>query len=218
MEYSGSPSLSLVCPWTIVRSWEHLPFPFPSSPFLSLSLSVCLSVCLSFFLSSLRLPSSLGVPGCFCHGWGPFSSLPLVCPWTLASWLGAPSFLLFPFYRLSLPLPLVGTLAWVANGRPAQHEGPRNRQEAYPWSSLSRLNLTSLTQPSGLTLSKNVPPFGEACVCVCAPCNHRDSVELLSFLFFFSRGTTPWMQLVVQRRGLHSMADMILGRWDHVPA
>ena len=32
------------------------------------------------------------------------------------------------------------------------------------------------------------------------------------------QGTTPWMQLIVQRRGLRSMADMILGRWDHAPA
>ena len=38
------PSLSLVCPWTTVRSWEHLPFSFS---FLSLSLP------LSFFLSFL---------------------------------------------------------------------------------------------------------------------------------------------------------------------
>ena len=43
------PFLSLVCPWTIVRSWEHLPFPFLSSPFLSLSLSFFLSF-LSTFL------------------------------------------------------------------------------------------------------------------------------------------------------------------------
>ena len=71
----------------------------------------------SLFLSlfPLHLPSSLGVPGCFCHSWEPFSALLLVCPWTLASWLGTPSFLLFPFFsRLSLPLPPVGTLAWVA--------------------------------------------------------------------------------------------------------
>ena len=47
------PSLSWVCPWTIVRSWEHLPF---------LSLSLPLSFFPSLFLSS---PSSLGVPGCF---------------------------------------------------------------------------------------------------------------------------------------------------------
>ena len=67
------PFLFLLCSWTIVRSWEHLPFSFLSSPFLS------------FFLSSLHLPSSLGVPGCFCHSWEPFSSLPLVCPWTHAS-------------------------------------------------------------------------------------------------------------------------------------
>ena len=71
------PFLSLVCPWTIVRSWEHLLFTFLSSPFLFLSLA--------FFLSSLHLPSSLGVPGCFSHSWEPFSSLCLVCPWTHVS-------------------------------------------------------------------------------------------------------------------------------------
>ena len=49
MEDSGSPLSFLVCPWTIVRSWEHLPFPFLSSPFLSLSLSFFLSF-LSTFL------------------------------------------------------------------------------------------------------------------------------------------------------------------------
>ena len=43
------PFLSLVCPRTIVRSWEHLPFSFLSSPFLSLSLSFFLSF-LSTFL------------------------------------------------------------------------------------------------------------------------------------------------------------------------
>ena len=50
------PSLSWVCPWTIVRSWEHLPF---------LSLSLPLSFFPSLFLSFLSSPSSLGVPGCF---------------------------------------------------------------------------------------------------------------------------------------------------------
>ena len=56
MDYSTQdfPSLSLVCPWTIVLS----------SPFLSLSLS--------FLLSFLSSPSSLGVPGCFRHSWEPF--------------------------------------------------------------------------------------------------------------------------------------------------
>ena len=65
------PFLSLVRPWTTVRSWEHLPFSFLSSPFLSLSLSFLL-----FFLSS---PSSLGVPGCFVIAGSPSF---LVCPWT----------------------------------------------------------------------------------------------------------------------------------------
>ena len=47
-----------------------------------------------------------------------------------------------------------------------------------------------------------------------------ETLGINRYLLFFSksRGITPWMQLVVQRRGLHSMADMILGRWDHVPA
>ena len=49
------PFLSLVCPWTIARSWEHLPFLFSSfSP-----LPFFLSFLPSFFLSSLHLPSSL---------------------------------------------------------------------------------------------------------------------------------------------------------------
>ena len=50
------PSLSLVCPWTLVRSWEHLSFffsPLPFSPSLFLS-----------FLLSLLPPS-------FCHSWEP---------------------------------------------------------------------------------------------------------------------------------------------------
>ena len=46
------PSLSLVCPWTLVRSWEHLPFSFS---LLSLSLP------LSFF-PSLSPSSLLGCP------------------------------------------------------------------------------------------------------------------------------------------------------------
>ena len=50
------PFLSLVCPWTIVRSWEHLPFPFLSSPFLSLSLSFFLSFFLSLSFLSTFLP------------------------------------------------------------------------------------------------------------------------------------------------------------------
>ena len=53
------PFPSMVCPWTIVRSWEPSSL---SSPFLSLSLS---------FLSFLSSPSSLG-PGCFRHSWEPF--------------------------------------------------------------------------------------------------------------------------------------------------
>ena len=49
------PFLSLVCPWTIVRSWEHLPFSFLSSPFLSLSLSFFF-IFLSFFPLFTFLP------------------------------------------------------------------------------------------------------------------------------------------------------------------
>ena len=69
------PFLSLVCPWTIVRSCLFLFSPLPFSP----------SLFLFFSLFPLHLPSSLGVPGCFCHSWEPFSALLLVCPWTLAS-------------------------------------------------------------------------------------------------------------------------------------
>ena len=58
MEYSGLqyPFLSLVCPWTIDRSWEHLPFSFLSSPFLSLSLYFFLFFFLSCFPLFTFLP------------------------------------------------------------------------------------------------------------------------------------------------------------------
>ena len=85
-------------------------FSFLSSPFLSLSLSFFLSFFLSFLSSP---PSSLGVRGCFCHSWEPFSSLPLVCPWTLV-FPPSPFLSSFSFSLLSLPPPPVGTLEWVA--------------------------------------------------------------------------------------------------------
>ena len=46
------------------------------------------------------------------------------------------------------------------------------------------------------------------------------SESALTFLNVEGRGQShgPWMQLVVQRRGRRSMADMTLGCWDHVPA
>ena len=53
------PFLSLVRPWTTVRSWEHLPFSFLSSPFLSL----CLFPLFTFFL---------GCPWMLRHSWEPF--------------------------------------------------------------------------------------------------------------------------------------------------
>ena len=54
------PSPSLVCPWTIVRSWEHLPF-------LSLSLP------LSFFPSLFPLFTLFpGCPWMLRHSWEPF--------------------------------------------------------------------------------------------------------------------------------------------------
>ena len=63
------PSLSWVCPWTIVRSWEHLPF-------LSLSLPLFLSFSFSLFT---LFP---GCPWMLRHSWEPFL---LVCPWTHVS-------------------------------------------------------------------------------------------------------------------------------------
>ena len=122
---------SLVCPWTLVRSWEHL----SSSSLFPLSL-----------FSFLPFPPScLGVPGCFRHSWEPFFplgvsldacvvagntffSLPflflvvflnvilrsppfsLVCPWTLVrSWEHLSSSSLFP---LSLSLFLLPFLSF----------------------------------------------------------------------------------------------------------
>ena len=86
------PSLSWVCPWTIIRSWEHLPF-----------LSLSLSLSLSFLLSFLSSPSSLGVPGCFVIAGSPsFWCVPgRMC----RSWEHLCLFLSFPLFSSS-PCPL----------------------------------------------------------------------------------------------------------------
>ena len=64
------PSLSLVCPWTIVRSWEHLPFsPLPFSP----------SLFLSFSFSSLHPLPWASLDAFVIAGSPSF----LMCPWTL---------------------------------------------------------------------------------------------------------------------------------------
>ena len=68
---------SLVCPWTLVRSWEHLSssFSFPLSLSRSLSLFFLIP-----FLSLLLVWVSLDA---FVIAGNP--SLLLVCPWTLVS-------------------------------------------------------------------------------------------------------------------------------------
>ena len=64
------PFPSLVCPWTIVRSWEHLPFsPLPFSP----------SLFLSFSFSSLHPLPWASLDAFVIAGSPSF----LVCPWTL---------------------------------------------------------------------------------------------------------------------------------------
>ena len=64
------PFPSLVCPWTIVRSWEHLPFsPLPFSP----------SLFLSFSFSSLYPLPWASLDAFVIAGSPSF----LVCPWTL---------------------------------------------------------------------------------------------------------------------------------------
>ena len=64
------PFLSLVCPWTIVRSWEHLPFsPLPFSP----------SLFLSFPFSSPHPLSWASLDAFVIAGSPSF----LVCPWML---------------------------------------------------------------------------------------------------------------------------------------
>ena len=86
------PFPSLVCPWTIVRSWEHLPFsPLPFSPSLS------------FLLVFLSSPSSLGVPGCFRHSWEPFL---LVCPLDACAVAGNTFASFSPSFSFLLPFPL----------------------------------------------------------------------------------------------------------------
>ena len=96
------PSLSLVCPSTIVRSWEHLPFsPLPLSPSLFLSFS---------------LPSLFPLPwvslDAFVIAGNPFPLLLLWCvPGRLCrSWEHLPplSFLLFLFLFSPYPSLLSG--------------------------------------------------------------------------------------------------------------
>ena len=71
------PSLSWVCPWTIVRSWEHLPFsPLLLSPSLFLSFSLPSLFPLpwvsldAFVIAGNPFPFLLWcVPGRLCRSW-----------------------------------------------------------------------------------------------------------------------------------------------------
>ena len=89
------PFLSLVCPWTIVRSCEHLPFsPLPFSP----------SLFLSFSFSSLHPLPWASLDAFVIAGSPTF----LVCPWTLNTFASfSPSF--------SFPPPLPPLSSRVAN-------------------------------------------------------------------------------------------------------
>ena len=85
------PPFSLVCPWTLVRSWEHL----SSSSLFPLSL-------FSFFPFP---PSCLGVPGCFRHSWEPFFSLGVSLDACVVAGNTFFSFPFFFFFLLFSPYP-----------------------------------------------------------------------------------------------------------------
>ena len=90
------PFLSVVCPWTIVRSWEHLPFSFLSSPFLSLSFF------LSFFPLFTFLPPWVSLDAFVIAGNPSPLFLWCVLGCLHRSWEHLP---FFPFLFSSLPTP-----------------------------------------------------------------------------------------------------------------
>ena len=104
----------------------------------------------------------------------------------------------------------VFTMRWTSSVVPV-HLVPLSFQ---PHAPLSRLVLLSCLIFSLVRAHVHIgphlsfsPPLGEACVCVCAPCSHRDPNGLF---FFFSRGTAWLVTVAVQRRGCYKSLIWIL--------
>ena len=111
------PSLSLVCPWTLVRSWEHLPFSF-SLLSLSLPLSFFLPFSLSFLPPWVSLDAFVIAGYLLLSSFGVSLDACVVAGNTFLSFLSFFSSLLTPPYcwdlspLLPLPFPLSFFASW----------------------------------------------------------------------------------------------------------